>query len=158
MRFKIVTIVIITMLTACRFNYQPANCAAGGYHVDITSDKTSYRLSPVETVRIRAVNQSACNIFYQNPSFFATLQRLENGRWKDLWPWYDIIAIVPHTIDCAPGGSIPVMFLTTDWDYMQKPGTYAIHLKLYTDKKLKYALPDGVCRSNIFEIVKKDGS
>jgi len=153
MKNKILLLLTAAFLTACRFVFFPADGCAGKYDVQITADKTSYRSSPPDTLHIRVVNRSACNIFYQSPGFFATLQRLEKGRWKDLGPWYDIVAIVPRAASCAPGDSIPLLYLTTEWENIQKPGTYAVYLKLFRDKKLKHALPGSVCRSGPFKVV-----
>ena len=67
-------------------------------YLRVNTNKNIYSQSSGENINITAVNIGTRSLYYSSPSFFATLQKYDDGKWIDLGPWYSIIEIVPGTV------------------------------------------------------------
>ena len=121
--------------------------------VQIKTEKQVYHNSAQETIRFTALNASQQTLFYLSPAVNVTLQRFEDGEWKDLGPWYAVIAVVPEKTALPPGAEFPVIPLISNHELVKTPGKYRICLNMFTDHEVQNSLQLENRVSNTFEII-----
>lgn len=142
--------VVLLQLFGCHGTTEPT--VANGVTVRIQTDQRRYSFSTDQGVHVTMVNTGSQPVYTELPSFFVSLERMQDGRWQSAGVWYAIVAVAPRVVPFATGDSLParVSMLSS---VLRHNGTYRFVYQLYEDSRLSQPLPPNLLRSNTFEVV-----
>lgn len=140
--------VLSLFLSNCDNVSSPAN-GEGKNDLNIPMESQHYDLTDNTTdaiIEVKFINKSGGNVYYLAPSFFVTLQQMDDEEWKDQGPWYFIAAGGQRVHTLAPGDTLDTIDLdlrdvVANWDLIRSSSLYRIHFKIYEDEDLEELIP-----------------
>jgi hypothetical protein len=125
-----------------------------GLDLRIGTDRLEYSLSSDSAVYVALVNTGVDTVYMWAPSFNRRLEIWRHFEWRDLGPWYLIVAGGFVLVPVVPGDSLPDdVPLPLASEIIPGPGLYRFAFTVYRDPDLTELLPVALRVSNVFKLV-----